>query len=310
MVDTPSLEDDAANRAMREALGDLPSAIETLFETLPHARLERLNALRLIAHGCRQVLRQRLGFKRVAADFQNRFERAVIEYFICSELSTDEEPLRVTSWPDRDNRASKDIDAIARHYAIEHTSVDSFEGQRLDSGRFHEVFGRIEATVSLPFRLSVTARVGDVKPGMDWPLIRQLITRWIESAAGDLSEGSHDIQIEGVPFGLTAHRSSGSAEPGLFVSRADPGPVGFVAGLKAQVTRKAEKLARYQRDGWTTVLLLESTDIALMNAGKLDDGVGEAFREGLPTSVNQVWYADWSCPAVPSHHRLSPPADR
>jgi hypothetical protein len=50
--------------------------------------------------------------KNVIAEFVRHIERG-------------EAPgLSIQSWPDEDNRISKDIDAIAGQLAIEHTSID------------------------------------------------------------------------------------------------------------------------------------------------------------------------------------------
>lgn len=54
----------------------------------------------------------------------------VIEAFVAFLGEQEGLALQVDRWPDKENRQTKDIDAIAGPFAIEHTSVDSFENQR------------------------------------------------------------------------------------------------------------------------------------------------------------------------------------
>lgn len=79
---------------------------------------------------------------------------------------------------------------------------------------------------------------------------------------------------------------------------------GFVEMLRAQALRKFVKLAPHKRDRRTTVLLLETRCGALMSAGRMHDGLAEAFPAGLPAEIDQIWFADWACEAVPSYRRL------
>ena len=52
----------------------------------------------------------------------------------------------------------------------------------------------------------------------------------------------------------------------------------------------------YQKKGFTTILLVESDDIALMNEDVMLDGIREAFLGSLPEGVDRIWYADTSIP--------------
>jgi hypothetical protein len=74
--------------------------------------------------------------------------------------------------------------------------------------------------------------------------------------------------------------------------------------LANRVKRKTEKLAPRQEGGSTTVLLLESRCVALMSPNKMETGLVEAFPAGLPTGVDHVWFADWSCEGAPSYWLL------
>jgi len=64
--------------------------------------------------------------------------------------------------------------------------------------------------------------------------------------------------------------------------------------LKELLDNRAEKLAKYQGTGKTTVLLLENNDIALMDphGRKLLNAIRETYPRGLPSGVDKIWYAD------------------
>jgi len=66
--------------------------------------------------------------------------------------------LQVDRWPDEETRDSKDIDAEAGDFAIEHTSIDTIANQRRDSAWFKGAVGCLEGELHCehPFRLVVT----------------------------------------------------------------------------------------------------------------------------------------------------------
>ena len=55
--------------------------------------------------------------------------------------------LQVERWPDEENRQSKDIDAIAGPFAIEHTSIDSVTNQRRDADWFSRFVNGLEQVI-------------------------------------------------------------------------------------------------------------------------------------------------------------------
>ena len=63
-----------------------------------------------------------------------------------------------------------------------------------------------------------------------------------------------------------------------------------------QLDRKIEKLSPYKNQNKTTILLVESDDIALMDDGIMWDGLGSAYPKGLPEGLDQIWFADTSIP--------------
>ncbi len=53
-----------------------------------------------------------------------------------------------------------------------------------------------------------------------------------------------------------------------------------------------KKLGRYKADGNTTVLIVETQDIALMNQHKMLEAVREAVGGKMPEGLDQIWYAE------------------
>ena len=56
----------------------------------------------------------------------------------------------------------------------------------------------------------------------------------------------------------------------------------------------------YQTPNITTVLLVENNDIALMNDLKLLDAIREAYPDGPPKGVDEIWFADTSISDKPA----------
>lgn len=225
-------------------------------------------------------------------------DRDVIKAFV-AYLKTKGYPcLKVEQWPEDENRDSQEIDAIAGPFAIEHTSIDTLPNQRRDSDWFMKVVGGLEKGLSgsIPFRLNITLDYQAVKKGQNWTVIQNALRTWLITEAPQLDDGTHTLDhIPGVPFRLHIVKAS-SRRPGLLFARFDPGDNTLPDRTRQLVVRKATKLRRYQSMDKTTVLLLESEDIALMNEAKMLAAVRTAFADGPLPGVDQLWYADTSLP--------------
>jgi hypothetical protein len=64
--------------------------------------------------------------------------------------------------------------------------------------------------------------------------------------------------------------------------------------VREQLDRKAGKLSRYRDEGKITILLVESDDIALMDDSIMWESLRQAYPIGLPSKVDQIWFADTS----------------
>jgi hypothetical protein len=224
--------------------------------------------------------------------------RGVIGAFVTYLRAQGHPMLAVDRWPDDENRSTPDIDAIAGPFAIEHTSIDTLPDQRQKTDWFLQAAGGLEdEIVSLPFRLNIILKFGAVAPRQNWRAVREALKSWIITQSAALPEGAQLVSgIPGVPFEMTVRKAL-LRSPGLFFSRQIPRDSGLSDRIKNLLDRKAQKLERYQLGGRTTVLLVESEDIALMNDSKMLEAMRSAYPNGLPNGVDLLWYADTSLPS-------------
>jgi hypothetical protein len=146
----------------------------------------------------------------------------------------------------------------------------------------HSVSAHI--SIAIPYRAVTT--------GQNWQAVRGHICHWKRENAEALPFGSHEVRIDQVPFQLRVSKRSDLSK-GVYFSRiVDENDYALVSSVARLVELKANKLAQYQRQGFTTILLLESDDIAMMNHIALHEAMMAAFPRGWPESVDDVWYAN------------------
>jgi len=235
-------------------------------------------------------------------------DRDVITAFVAHLRDHGHPDLRVERRPDEENRGSSDIDAIAGAFAIEHTSVDTMPNQRRDSDWFMRAAGGLERELDStpPFRLSITLEYDAVGKGQDWHVIRAALKDWVTTEAPRLPDGTSVVEsLPGIPFRLHVVKSS-ERRPGVFFARFQPDDDTLSVRVKDAFDRKAAKLAKYQRPGITTILLVENDDIALMNDGKMLEAIKTAFPAGAPPGVDEVWYADTSIASALEFREFTP----
>lgn len=205
--------------------------------------------------------------------------------------------LKVHSWPD--SKKNGDIDAIAGPFAIEHTSIDTIQDQRLKSDWFLKAINGLEAEFShkLPYRLNITFHYDSIRKGQDWQGIRNALKSWIIYDSQAIPDGSHVFKnISGIPFEFRVSKRL-SNNQGICFIRTEPTDTSLPKRLRVQLAAKATKLLRYKAKGKITILLVESEDLALMNEHKMLNALRTAFNNCLPADVDQLWYADTSIPS-------------
>jgi hypothetical protein len=227
-------------------------------------------------------------------------DHEVVDAFVAYLAANGYHGLRVDRRPDDDNRSCPDIDAIAGHFAIEHTSIDTLPNQRRDSEWFMQAAGGLEDELDHKplFRLSVTIEYDAVRKGQNWRAIRAELKTWLTKKAPELADGKSVVEnVPGIPFRLHVVKAS-DRRPGVFFARYEPEDETLSERVKVIFERKAGKLVKYQASGIETVLLVENGDIALMNEYKMINAIRAAFPAGLPAGIDRVvcGHFDPECP--------------
>ena len=220
----------------------------------------------------------------------------VIDEFVAYLKKNGHPDLKVDRHPDIENRDSPDIDAIAGPFAIEHTRIDSLPNQSRNNDWFIQVVGGLEQELSaqLSFYLAVALEYTAITTGQTWIAIKQTLRSWIVKESPHLEDGHHVLNnVPGIPFTLHVDKDM-NLPGGLYFSRRTPNDSTFPNCIRKQLDRKTKKLANYQGCEKTTVLLVESNDIALMHPSIMLNALQKAYTNGLPPGVDKIWYADTS----------------
>jgi hypothetical protein len=206
----------------------------------------------------------------------------------------------ITRWPDKENRRTRDIDAYAeepnvRSLAIEHTNVETFANQKLDSSRFMRICGQLEAELRESFDGDVTMTIDTfaIQPGTEWDNIRDALRDWlIENVPKLPADELRRHTIAGVPFPIEIERID---SPVRFFSVMRVAPEGYkrqlIEMMKAALTDKNDQFAGYKKSGEQTLLLMESDDLALVNWSILYMAFLQAQRAVCVPNIEQVWLA-------------------
>ncbi|MFZ5447571.1 MAG: hypothetical protein ACOZFS_02915 [Thermodesulfobacteriota bacterium] len=225
-------------------------------------------------------------------------DHEVVEAFVAHLAANGYPGLCVDKWPERENRKSPDIEAIAGQFAIEHTSIDTLPNQRGKSHWFMRAAGELEKELpKLPYRLNITLEYDAITKGQDWGAIRETLKTWVIENCPQLPDGRYTLEnLPGIPFQLRVKKQT-DRPPRIIFGRIAPEDKSLPGRISQQLDSKIKKLEPYQEGGFITVLLIESEDIALMNEVKMLDAIRNAYPGGLPPSVGEIWYVDTSIPS-------------
>jgi hypothetical protein len=219
-----------------------------------------------------------------------RPDRDVVTRF-ASRLWEERHPdLKVDRWPEDENPGQSEIEAIAGGFAIEHTSIDTVPNQRRDGDWFMDALSSVER-IPVPFRLQVLVPYELVARGTDWALFEADLSDWIRNVAPQLPDGIHEFGLASTPLRFAANKSS-NLTPGVFLRRPEPPDDTLAARVGEQIRQKAKKLARYKAQGYTTVLLLEAKDIALMSQYRMLEAAREGMGGAMLAEIDQIWYVE------------------
>lgn len=228
-------------------------------------------------------------------------QQIVIDELIATINARFDSDYRVTRRPDKEDRRSKEIDAYAeatgrRPLAIEHTSVESFTGQKLDSARFVKVLGALEQELEgiFDFGLDLTIRIAAISTGVDWKLIEESTKAWVLRNSPSLPFGASRHRLPGVPFELAIakHRDiPGSVFIGRFAPPQDETQTHLAVAIAKALQHKYAELSTYRTRGADSVLILESDDIALTSPPTLYAAYFVANQFAPSDALDQIWFA-------------------
>jgi hypothetical protein len=206
-----------------------------------------------------------------------------------------------TRSPDREIRTTKACDAIFEdggiRYAVEHTSLDSYLHQRLDTAQSRHVLVSLEQHLKgkLPDHVDVDIPVHAVPAGLDWGLLSQLIESWILANLGSFPYDRRiEASVPGVPFALGVRRERAAGPGSLFGMRVAPVDLREqrVQVLAERIQAKSEVLSRYRTQGCRTVLIIESDDVALTNRAEICEDFREAVKAQHPTGIDDAFLVE------------------
>ena len=144
----------------------------------------------------------------------------------------------------------------------------------------------------LPFRLQITLEYDAVTANQAWRAINRALSNWIIRESLYLADGRDVHNVLGIPFPLNVHKDSDYEFPGLVFYRNIPNDNTLSHRIQPLCDRAAEQLAAYQAQGKTTVLLIENNDRVLMYRNRMLSVIQDAYPNGLPPGVDQIWFAD------------------
>lgn len=224
----------------------------------------------------------------------------------------------IKRWPDAADRQKPAVEAVASDerghtIAFEHTLVEPFEGERIDTSRFMTVFAPLERCADLlrpGFNVNVCVKVGSIPTGVDWENVAGFVRLHLAHTIPVLPEGRTLESINGMTFpipveiAISAHELS---EPDhVWVSRYLP-PDSLEEVVRRALRRKLPKLVAEEAN--TRILLLEQADIA---HGHSD--IRQAIDDLAPEfpklkQVGEIWLAitpGWESEKVLFFYELFP----
>jgi hypothetical protein len=236
--------------------------------------------------------------------------------------------VEVCELPDQTDRQLPAVDLIVRdqmgEFAVEHTGLDSFPGQRDEGAWLAQALVPLEqelsGTLGAPGTFWLVVPHGALQglPGGRRPAVLRRLREWVCTAAPALQVGS--------PQTAPAHSETGPTELGGVRLQRWPGPAGGklvvvrappeeLRRLVADVAldRKAPKLEQAREGHRTTALVLEIWDEALANAGLVKRAVADVcrlFTGPIPDVIVQVdtTISPWAGQILWEQHAIQPGA--
>jgi hypothetical protein len=130
-----------------------------------------------------------------------------------------------------------------------------------------------------------------VQVGSDWQSSLIILAHWALLTSPNLPDGPHEIPIPNTGLGCTAFKDS-TRPAKIVLYRPAPNDDTLPDRVGEQIARKMKKISACKADGHTTVLILETQDVALMNQYKMLEAVRTSIGGIMPKGLDQLWYAE------------------
>lgn len=198
---------------------------------------------------------------------------SAIEVYVRCGLGT----YSVDSRPDKqkNHRNRPEIDAVAAavgkpNIAIEHTRLQSFNGQLMDDSRIKELCVPLaeEIAADVPNGVSCVIPILAFVRGFSWDPARDAIRDYLTQNARHYPVGISHHVITNVPFPIKIYRNPDSKTPFCFIREAPSKSQikrELLASMELALGHKKGSLQDYLNTGHRSVLLTESNDIALIH---------------------------------------------
>lgn len=188
-------------------------------------------------------------------------------------------------------------------YALEHTTIDSFIRQRSDDDRFRKVMGKLEKEWSdhpddwIEFAIEVAT----IPTGINWDDLSNRIKAWLSQNVSSLPcDHERAIRISGVPFQLFIYREKLPKQGRLVVARLTPANLSEqrVAVIREALDKKIGVLQQYKSQGYSSILLIESSDSTLSSRHTIFKSLRNAYQPETHGPVfDQIYIATTgTCP--------------
>lgn len=230
-------------------------------------------------------------------------EKKVIEVLRLHVCKATAEPIQHKSYPEESGvaRGERPCDATWQgpcdEYAIEHTTVDSFTGQRHDDDRFRRLMGSLEKEWSgFPDDwLQISMDVAAIPNGVSWRDLSSQIKVWLIDNISSLPcDCESPIRIPGIPIELRIYRERLPGEGRVLVARHSPADLSEhrVVVIRRALDKKLGVLQQYKSKGYSTILLVESSDFVLSSRVTIFKALREAYRSETDGPVfDQIYIA-------------------
>lgn len=185
------------------------------------------------------------------------------------------ETLEISARPDVDDRnlpAVEELwDSVTRRFAIEHTRLETFEGQIANSAKIERILVPVKQMLAgrVPGRFVLAVSKSDILAARGrYEAVHAEIVRLVLEVAPQLDvEENRTLQSDDLPFAFQLHlRHRNDSSVVLYTDIDGTAETLRLDRMRRALDAKCPKLVRWASEGRTSILALETNDIQHSNA--------------------------------------------